>query len=100
MRINELAKRLHEANTDLDVIIYGRTKDIKAHMEMCSVRYKHEHIYSLKQTGEIPRYPNRNYGVTHPSGSFVRRMSVYELCKRLRSRGFIKTSDISHIMDL
>lgn len=72
------------------MVIYGREKDIQAHRGMCSVTYRGEHLYSMKQLGEIPLYPRDDYGsLDRFSGMFVVHMSVWRLGVKLAQRGLI-----------
>ena len=91
MRIQELQKRLRKANRNLDIIIYGTYKQqLQRHLFMCSVTLHGEHLYSMKQIGEIPMYPRSDYGIVDAfSGQFIRRLSVYGLARKLLQRKLI-----------
>ena len=92
MRDYELKKKLENANPRLSMNIYKTTYLNEQHGGMCSVMYKGEHEYSMRQ-GDIPKFPNKRYGIDYlqvdGTTTFIRFKSLNRLLGRLVQKGYI-----------
>lgn len=96
MSPEEIEKNLKKIDDNFDVVIYRRARWRKRHNNMCSLRYKKEQVMGIRQA-RTPLYPTNDFGVWD-KGTFVRFLSVWEIGKKLKERGFISSHDHRQLM--